>query len=497
MFENKIQIILKTLINSMKRFLLFFILIFSIQQMDAKAELVSFKNSINLKPSKKQSVKEDLNDLLKRLKEVEKTNDYEQIMRLNYRVGLAYYKLKRYKRALYYLETAGQIAEDNETPERLLQLYTKLSETSRRAGKTKLAVYYKTKRNELQNKILTEKSKALAEQKRKAEEEQAELKLKLSQAKNISQEQKNQLDTIEKELTGLQDELENVATEKEILEQDNATLENDNILLENEKQQAELELAYKSKINNYLIFGLIVFLLLMFAIFYLYRLTHKEKARSEALLLNILPKHTANELKTKGKVAAQSLEKVTVCFIDFKGFTKISERLNPQELVNELDFHFKKFDEIFANYNVEKIKTIGDAYMCAGGLHTDSAQANAVINAALEIRDYMNEIKAEKENLNLPFFEARIGIHTGPVVAGVVGIHKFAYDIWGDTVNTAARMESSGEVAKVNVSENTYQILQNENDFVFEPRGKIAAKGKGEIKMYFVENKLSNEPVLV
>jgi class 3 adenylate cyclase len=214
----------------------------------------------------------------------------------------------------------------------------------------------------------------------------------------------------------------------------------------------------------------------------------KEKARSEELLLNILPEEVAEELKVKGSAEAVHIDQVTVLFTDFKGFTAMSEKLSPQELVRDLNECFSAFDRITEKHGIEKIKTIGDAYMAAGGLPTpNTTHAADVIKAALEMRDFIAEGKARKIAAGLPFFEIRIGVHTGPVVAGIVGIKKFSYDIWGDTVNTASRMESSGEVGQVNISGTTYEI--GKNDFKCVHRGKVQAKGKGELDMYFVEGR--------
>ena len=214
----------------------------------------------------------------------------------------------------------------------------------------------------------------------------------------------------------------------------------------------------------------------------------KGKKLSDELLLNILPFSIAEELKTKGNAESKLIDKVTVLFTDFKGFTQLSEQFTPQELVAEINECFSAFDQIMHRHNVEKIKTIGDSYMAAGGLPTSNkTHAEDVIEAALEIQQYMTAYKKAREDAGKLFFEIRIGVHSGPVVAGIVGIRKFAYDIWGDTVNTASRMESSGEVGKVNVSESTYTLTQDKFNFTY--RGKIAAKGKGEISMYFVEQK--------
>ena len=212
----------------------------------------------------------------------------------------------------------------------------------------------------------------------------------------------------------------------------------------------------------------------------------KEKARSDNLLLNILPEETAKELKNKGSVKPVKFESVSVLFTDFEGFTKYSEGLTPEELVDTVDFYFSKFDEIVHKYGLEKIKTIGDAYMCAGGLpHHSEGHAIKMVKAAFEISKFVEQVAKEHENDKWNF-NIRIGINTGPVVAGVVGSKKFAYDIWGDTVNIAARMESHSEPGKVNVSENTYQLIKEE--FNCDYRGMIDAKNKGMMKMYFVSS---------
>jgi class 3 adenylate cyclase len=214
-----------------------------------------------------------------------------------------------------------------------------------------------------------------------------------------------------------------------------------------------------------------------------------EKQKSDDLLLNILPEEVANELKEKGSADAKQFDMVTVMFTDFKGFTQISEKLSPSQLVEEIHICFKAFDAIIAKHNIEKIKTIGDAYMCAGGLPvSNETHAIDVVNAAIEIRQFMQEHVAQKRKANQEVFEIRIGIHTGPVVAGIVGIRKFAYDIWGDTVNVASRLESSGEAGKINISGSTYGIVQQH--FACTHRGKIEAKNKGQIDMYFVEHEL-------
>jgi class 3 adenylate cyclase len=212
----------------------------------------------------------------------------------------------------------------------------------------------------------------------------------------------------------------------------------------------------------------------------------EEKDRSEGLLLNILPAETAEELKATGSSQARQFNMVTVLFTDFKDFTLLAEKVSPQELVSEIHYCFKHFDEIISKYPIEKIKTIGDAYMCAGGLpKPNDTNAIDIVKAALDIQRFMIDHRKKRNDEGKPTFDIRIGIHSGPVVAGIVGIKKFQYDIWGDTVNIASRMESSGEVGKVNISQSTYEKVKDKYRCVH--RGKIKAKNKGEIDMYFVE----------
>lgn len=219
------------------------------------------------------------------------------------------------------------------------------------------------------------------------------------------------------------------------------------------------------------------------------KMIEEEKKRSDELLLNILPSEVAEELKAKGSADAKQFDEVTVLFTDFKNFTNATERLTPQQLVNEINYCYSEFDKIISKCGIEKIKTIGDAYMCAGGLPVaNKTNAEDCVRAALEIRDFMLKENALRKAEGKTFFQIRIGLHTGPVVAGIVGIKKFAYDIWGDTVNIASRMESSGEAGRVNISEATYERVKRK--FNCEHRGKVEAKNKGVINMYFVENAL-------
>ena len=216
------------------------------------------------------------------------------------------------------------------------------------------------------------------------------------------------------------------------------------------------------------------------------KIIQKEKDRSDSLLRNILPEETALELKENGRVEAKKFDSVTVLFTDFKGFTSLAEKLAPEELVKTVDFYFSKFDEIMEKYGLEKIKTVGDAYVCAGGLPFPTKDhAVKMVNAAFDIVNFVEEAK-QTDALHMVSFEIRIGINSGPVVAGVVGTKKFAYDIWGDTVNVAARMETMSNAGRINISANTYELIGDY--FECEPRGEIYVKNRGMMQMYFVNS---------
>jgi adenylate cyclase len=264
------------------------------------------------------------------------------------------------------------------------------------------------------------------------------------------------------------------------------------------KKQTEVDLMYQQKRNQKIIaIASVISLVLVFFIavglFRRYRFIKKtniiieaERKRSDNLLLNILPEETAFELKQSGKVQAKRFESVTVLFTDFEGFTQYAENLPPEKLVESIDYYFSKFDSIIEKYDLEKIKTVGDSYMCAGGLPFPADDhAYKMVLAAMEIMEFVTNSYNDNP-FNQTRFNIRIGINTGAVVAGVVGTKKFVYDIWGDTVNIASRMETNSIPGKINISENTYAIIKG--IFDCEYRGEVEVKNRGMLKMYFVND---------
>jgi class 3 adenylate cyclase len=271
-----------------------------------------------------------------------------------------------------------------------------------------------------------------------------------------------QRDNIEQQNMALQQQKEEILSQRDNIEQQN-------IILQQQKEEIMAQRDFLSEMNSEI---------------------SEERDKSDNLLLNIMPAEIAQELKQTGKVAPRYFEMATVMFTDFKGFTRIAEKLTPEQIVQELNRCFQAFDEIIEKYDLEKIKTMGDGYLCAGGIPiANKTNPIDVIKAGLAMIDFMNDLKKQKEANNEPIWEVRVGIHTGPLVAGVIGKNKFAFDIWGDTVNVASRLEASGEPGKVNISGDTYELVKSY--FKCSYRGKIFAKNKGEIDMYFVESKAS------
>jgi class 3 adenylate cyclase len=269
-------------------------------------------------------------------------------------------------------------------------------------------------------------------------------------------------------------------------------------LLNKNNQLQELDIRRQKFAKNAFLAGFGMIVVLAFILYRNYRnkvkvnrILDSQKAQIEHLLQNILPVEVAHELQVSGTAIPRFYESVSVLFTDFKGFTRIADGLSPQEVVSELNDCFMAFDDIIEKYGLEKIKTIGDSYMCAGGIPTEKeGHVSNMVRAGVEIQQYIlsrNERRAEQ---GLESWTIRIGVHVGPVVAGVVGKKKYAYDIWGSTVNIASRMESNGEPGRVNISEAVYKSING--NFSCTYRGKIFAKNIGEIDMYFVDNEIAS-----
>jgi class 3 adenylate cyclase len=276
---------------------------------------------------------------------------------------------------------------------------------------------------------------------------------------------------------------DSVYSEKSKMRIDNLEMQRNLMLKDQQIELANIEAAKRRNMIIYMLGGIALLSLVLILVI-------RERRRSENLLLNILPAQTARELKSKGKAKANSYELVSVMFTDFKNFTKLAENMTAQELVEEIHYCYSEFDKILSKHNVEKIKTIGDGYMAAGGLPEENKTNPAdTVMAALDIQNFMKTEKEKRIKENKIFFELRIGINSGPVVAGIVGIKKFAYDIWGDTVNIASRIESAGDVGNVTISGATYECVKS----VFECTymGKTEAKNKGLIDVYVVAGKIS------
>jgi class 3 adenylate cyclase len=328
-------------------------------------------------------------------------------------------------------------------------------------------------------------------------QEQTEL---LSQEKRAVEEEVNQktqeLSSVAKEKAMIERVADQRTAEVKQLSRD--TLEKQLIIQEarNQLMQSQLDLQRRNQIIVGAVIGLLSLLVISLLLYSRFKTKkraakllaakneeiQREQERSDELLRNILPAQIAEELKSTGKAKARQFPEVTVFFSDFHNFTKDAESLGPEKLVAELDTIFRQFDHIIGQYpDIEKIKTIGDAYMCATGFSDRAGFPNNMVKAALEMQAYL----AEKAKTEPRLSRARMGMHTGDVTAGVVGSKKFAYDIWGDTVNIAARMESKSEAGRVNISEATYRKIHYK--FHCTPRGKIQAKNKGMIEMYYVD----------
>lgn len=463
-----------------------------------------------------------------------KTNEKPSIISSLINLSVVQNNLKKYQESAQNLEEALKYARELNSPDLLKSCYGMLSETYEKAGNSSESRRYFELYRTFHEKSQRDKEGVLKSEAEKArleailqedQKKMAELELELKSQK--LREKETALSESDKNIRDL---LVNV-TKKDLAlrlikqESDNRKKE---VEIKNLKIKEEQERSKSNRlVRNGFVIGFVLLGIIVMILFWRYREKQKsnkllsnqneeisaqrdhlselneevnqqkeeieaqrdaieiEKDKSDKLLLNILPQSVAKELKEKGEATPQHYEMVSVLFTDFQGFTKIAEKLTAEEVIAELNHCFLAFDEICERNNLEKIKTIGDAYMCAGGVPVAN-QTNAIdtVKAGLEMQAFMEAYKAEKIAKGEPVWEIRLGIHTGEVVAGVIGKNKFAYDIWGDAVNTASRMESSGEAGKVNISGKTYELIRNDFDCTY--RGKISAKNKGEVDMYFV-----------
>ncbi len=388
-------------------------------------------------------------------------------------------------KSLFFASSSQKIAEEYKITAQLPQTYTTLGAIYTKLKKYSEAVSY------LQKAIaLCEKSGALDDEKNAWDA--------LSKAYEAMNQPAKSLDAY-KHFIAIRDSVYNISKANELTRIDLQSKFSREKIVDSTKQAGEYKLKMQKQ-KAYTFSGYIGFALVLLLSFFIYRnysqqkkantlisKAHEEvkleKQVSENLLLNILPEAVAQELKLKGGVDAKLFDNVTVLFTDFVNFTFAGEHFSPKELVAELHTCFKAFDEIIGRHDVEKIKTIGDAYMAVSGLpRSNECHACEVVRAAIEIRDFMT---ARKQLLGDKTFDIRIGINSGTVVAGIVGVKKFAYDIWGDTVNIAARMEQYGEAGRINISQTTYELVNSE--FTCIDRGELDAKHKGKMRMYFVE----------
>ncbi len=402
----------------------------------------------------------------------------------------------QFVKALNYVQQATTIAEALDNKEYEFTCYTALAKIYGTLGRPLLKQKYVLKASRLNMFYNDAKKSEIEKLQQELDAQNSKMNEKdnqLSKLKDQNESQKIDLEKQGKELTSRDTALllQQLETDKKVAE---------NKLLIRDKELTDLKLSEQERESRQLTYAAVGAILLALVMVYLYftkRRHHREsenqneiikaeKHKSDELLLNILPHETAEELKQTGKATARLYNDVTVMFTDFKDFTKVSEKLSPTELVEEIDGFFKAFDEIITKHKIEKIKTIGDAYLCVAGL-PEPMENNALVmtGAAIEIRQFIERVKQESKLKGKVSFDIRIGLHTGSVVAGIVGSKKFAYDIWGDTVNLAARMEQSGVEGRINMSGSTYELIKHQYNCIH--RGKIKAKNKGEVDMYLLE----------
>jgi len=383
---------------------------------------------------------------LRALKIFDRRGDKYEVANISNNIGELYLYMQDYENAFLYLDRGLKLAEETEAKELIRENYAFRSDVYAAKGSYQKSLEYYKLSSEVKDRIFTEESS--------------------------------------KKIADMQTKYETEKKEKEIE------------LLRKDNDIKQLALDKQKLLRDFSLAGFCFVLTLAFVIYNRYRLKKKahaeledahriiqvEKAKSDKLLLNILPVRVANDLKEKGETEPESYDNVTVYFSDIVGFTDMSSRLEPRFLIEELNDIFTAFDNIIEKNQCERIKTIGDAYLCVSGMPEQNPNhAENIVRSATEIIKYLRN----RNHISNIQWKIRVGIHTGQVVGGVVGIKKYIYDVFGDTINTASRMESNSQPMKINVSEATYQIVKDK--FQFIERDSIAVKGKGMMKMYFVK----------
>lgn len=399
-------------------------------------------------------------------------------------IGKIYVKKKEYNKALGYHNKALSIAEKTNSPRHIEQTLRDIANlyVEQKDYRTALSYY--------------ERSRVIAEE-LKAVSDLQDIYSGMATSYSSTKDYKNAF-KYQEMLGKINDTIYNIDRDKKLgalqFEFDLEKKQNEINLLTKDKDLQIVKTQRQKFAKNAFMIGLVLTFIIAILIYRSYRdkvkthiLVDRQKNEIEHLLLNVLPKEVAKELQLTGRATPRHYKSVAVMFTDFRGFTLLTDHMSPDVLVAELDACFNAFDEIIAKHNLEKIKTIGDSYMCASGIPVeDDMYVLKIVKAGLEIQQYITlNNERRQENGQEPWY-LRIGIHVGPVVAGVVGKMKYAYDIWGSTVNIASRMESNGEPGKVNISSATYELIKDY--YECSHRGKISAKNVGEIDMYFIEH---------
>lgn len=419
-------------------------------------------------------------------------------------IGISFDQQNNFSEAIGFFREGISYATKGKSSSRLAQLYNSLGETQIKAEQYQEAVgsfqqalkYVKPTSNPKFERTIDKNLKtsyALLEKYMEAQKYMMEVEAFEVETDSFV----TQIETIKDSLEGVHKDRQLIIGEKKLIEIERDKEKSKSEALELEKEALELrENQYKLMGGG----GALIFGIITIGLFFRARARKKHNIqlavanqKSEELLYNILPSSIAQDLLDKKKILPQRYENATILFTDFKGFTSIAAKLKPEELVAELDTIFGRFDIIVEKYGLEKIKTIGDAFMAASGVPNPKTGADHAIDAvaaALEMQQAIEQWAEHNRKAGKPIWELRIGLNSGPIVAGVIGDRKFAFDVWGDTVNVASRMESSSEAGKVNISQSTYELVHRYCHC--EYRGKISVKNKGEVEMYFAHAMLAS-----